>query len=147
MCALSLGANVCVLQLHLGNAVEAVCGPPARQGPIGELVRQEAEAVLDVAGIEYVSVDEDQARRGDHLHVQPVDGERRPGGSTWQSLARATGTVETDYLNGEIVMLGRIHGVATPANEALLGHARHLATALAAPGSIDSNDFLASLDR
>lgn len=131
---------------NLGNAIEAVCGPPARRGPIGEIVRQEAEAVLDAAGIECVSADEDKARRGDRLHVQPVDGHARPGGSTWQSLARCTGSVETDYLNGEIVMLGRLHGVATPANEALLGHARRLATTLAEPGSIDPDDFLASLD-
>lgn len=28
------------------------------------------------------------------------------GGSSWQSLARGTGTVEADYLNGEISLLG-----------------------------------------
>ena len=38
--------------------------------------------------------------------------DQRPGSSTWQSLRRGTGAVETDYLNGEIVLLGRLHGVA-----------------------------------
>jgi 2-dehydropantoate 2-reductase len=132
---------------NLGNAIEAVCGPPARQGPIGEVVRGEAEAVLDAAGIDVVSADEDEQRRGQHLHVQPVDGQTRPGGSSWQSLSRATGTIETDYLNGEIVMLGRLHGVATPANAALQTHARRLAITRAEPGSVDPEQFLAELDR
>ena len=57
-----------------------------------------------------------RTRRGDRLRLQPVDGELRPGGSSWQSLARGVGTIETDYLNGEIVLLGRLHGVPTPAN-------------------------------
>ena len=30
----------------------------------------------------------------------------RGGGSTWQSLRRGTGSLETDYLNGEIALLG-----------------------------------------
>jgi len=37
-------------------------------------------------------------------------------GSTWQSIARAKPT-EIEYLNGEIVRLGRELGVATPLNE------------------------------
>lgn len=59
--------------------------------------------------------------------MQPVIGESRAGGSSWQSLARAAGTFETDYVNGEIVVLGRLHGIATPANAALVRHARLLA--------------------
>ena len=38
------------------------------------------------------------------------------GGSSWQSLVRGTGTIETDFLNGEIVLLGRLHGIPTPVN-------------------------------
>jgi 2-dehydropantoate 2-reductase len=131
---------------NLGNAIEAVCGPPARRGPIGEVVSREAEAVLDAAGIEYVTAGEDSDRRGQHLAVQPVGGEPRPGGSSWQSLARRAGTIETDYLNGEVVMLGRLHGVPTPANAALLIHARRLAAARAAPGTVDPDEILADID-
>ena len=43
-------------------------------------------------------------------------GVERTGGSSTQSLARGTGSIETDWLNGEIVLLGRLHGVPTPAN-------------------------------
>ena len=44
-----------------------------------------------------------------------------------QSLARALGSIETDYINGEIVMLGRAFGVATPVNEAIQRTANELA--------------------
>jgi len=51
--------------------------------------------------------------------VRPIGDQARGGGSTWQSLERRAGSVETDYLNGEIVLLGRQHGVPTPANALL----------------------------
>lgn len=35
-----------------------------------------------------------------------IEGSPRIGSSTWQSLARGRPSVETDYLNGEIVLLG-----------------------------------------
>lgn len=130
------------LVTNLGNAIEAVCGPPARRGLLGDVVRVEAEAVLAAAGVEFASEEEDRGRRGDHLHVQPIAGEARPGGSSWQSLTRGSGTIETDYLNGEIVMLGRLHGVPTPVNEALVFHARRLATARAEPGSVSEQAIL-----
>ena len=41
------------------------------------------------------------------------------GGSSWQSLARGAGSIEAEYLNGEIVLLGGLYGVATPVNELL----------------------------
>jgi 2-dehydropantoate 2-reductase len=135
------------LVTNLGNAIEAVCGPPARRGPIGDIVREEAEMVLDGAGIARVSVEEDEQRRGHLLNVQSVDGRERPGGSSWQSLARRTGTIETDYLNGEIVMLGRLHGVPAPANAALQVHARRMASSGAEPGSLEPADFMSALGR
>ncbi len=43
------------LVTNLGNAIEAVCGPPARAGRLGQMVTAEGYAVLDAAGIEYAS--------------------------------------------------------------------------------------------
>ncbi|MFI6259432.1 ketopantoate reductase C-terminal domain-containing protein [Micromonospora zamorensis] len=34
-------------------------------------------------------------------------------------MARGTGSTEVDHLNGEIALLGRLHGVATPVNVAV----------------------------
>lgn len=107
------------LLTNLGNAIEVVCGPEQRDGRLREVVLAEGEAVLSAAGYETASRDEDRERRGDLLRVGEIPGRSRGGGSSWQSVQRATGDVETDYLNGEIAMLGRLHGVPTPANELL----------------------------
>jgi 2-dehydropantoate 2-reductase len=132
------------LLMNLGNAVEAVCGRNAPR--LGELIRSEGEAVLAAAGIGVVSTAEDRARRGDALTIQPVgDEQHRAGGSSWQSLQRATGTIETDYLTGEIVLLGRLHGVATPANRALQDIAARMSRAGEPPGSRSEDDVLRSL--
>ncbi|GIG85736.1 2-dehydropantoate 2-reductase [Plantactinospora endophytica] len=125
---------------NLGNAIQALFGlggsanssanssangsadggvDERRAAQVAELlaaVRAEGEAVLTAAGIPYTSVTEEATERGDRVEVVPVAGQSRQGGSTWQSLARDAGSAETDYLNGEIVLLGRLHGVPTPAN-------------------------------
>ncbi|HWL43927.1 MAG TPA: 2-dehydropantoate 2-reductase [Ilumatobacter sp.] len=109
------------LLLNLGNAAEALLGPFAAWPGPGDLIARvsaEGEAVLAAAGVDVVPADEDAARRGDTLRLQRVGGERRQGGSTTQSLQRGM-PVETDFLNGEIVLLGRLHGVPTPANALL----------------------------
>jgi 2-dehydropantoate 2-reductase len=134
------------LLMNLGNAIQAVCGQIDERAEALRRVRAEGGAALDAAGIAYASADEDRARRGDLIRIQPVDGSGREGGSSWQSLARGTGAIESDYLNGEIVLLGRLHGVPTPVNE----HARRLANRLARervpPGSMTQAQFMAGVN-
>ena len=135
------------LLMNLGNAVEAVCGREGSGGRLGEMVQAEGEAVLAAAGITVVSAEDDLARRGDALKIQPVgDDQRRAGGSSWQSLHRGTGTIETDHLTGEIVLLGRLHGVPTPANRALQDLAAHMARTGEPPASRTVDDVLRSID-
>ena len=69
----------------------------------------------------------------------------RAGGSTWQSLRRATGSIETDYLNGEIVLLGRLHSIPTPANELVQRAMRDLAGRGGLPGTVAEADLLSAL--
>lgn len=134
------------LLTNLGNAVEAVCGPAARPGQLTELLQTEGERVLQAAGIEYASAQEDKERRGDLLKLRPIDGHSRPGGSAWQSLARQAGGTEVDYLCGEVVMLGRLHGVATPANSLMQQLTTRLAHERAKPGLLPVEEVLARLD-
>jgi 2-dehydropantoate 2-reductase len=129
------------LLTNLGNAVEAVCGPPARRGPIHQQAIAEGQACLAVAGIEPATAEEDQARRAELLQIHPVAGESKPGGSSWQSLARRAPGIETDYLTGEVVLLGRLHGVATPVNTLLQHLANRLAATGGQPGSITPHEF------
>jgi 2-dehydropantoate 2-reductase len=133
------------LMMNLGNAVQACCTPgPDAEDLVGRAVA-EGEAALAAAGIPVVGVARDRERRGDILQVAQVAGRERGGGSSWQSLRRGTGSIETDYLNGEVVRLGRLHGVPTPANALLQATARRLAAAGAEPGSVPAADLLGRL--
>jgi 2-dehydropantoate 2-reductase len=78
--------------------------------------------------------------------MKPIEGVRREGGSSWQSLARGQGSIEADYLNGEIVLLGRLHGVPTPANELFQRLAVEFAAEGRPPGSLSVDEVLALLD-
>ena len=109
------------LLLNLANVLEAACG--MRDGAVGDIyqrARAEALACYEAAGIDAPTDDDAERRKG--MKMAPIDGVRRDGGSTWQSLARSAPTIETDYLNGEIVLLGRLprrahpgqRGAATP---------------------------------
>jgi 2-dehydropantoate 2-reductase len=133
------------LLLNLGNAVEALCGPAARQGPIGAQARREGLRCLEAAGIAYVAEDEDAARRGNLLRLRPIAGQKRGGGSSWQSLQRRARSIETDYLNGEIALLGRLHGVATPVNALLQRLANRLARDSSLPGTMSAEGLLREL--
>ena len=135
------------LLMNLGNAVQALFGHDARAQPIASAARQEARDVFAAAGIEAVSGEQDRERRGDLLQIGSI-GEisSRPGGSTWQSLARGQGSVETDYLNGEIVLLGRLHGFPTPCNALLQAWMARAVSGGAEVASHDPDAFLAELD-
>lgn len=131
------------LLANLGNGLGALF--PSPDGWY-ERVRDEATAVLAAAGIAHTSRREEIAERGDRVRVRPVvNGRERGGSSTWQSLARKTGSVEVDYLNGEIVLLGREHGVPTPVNLAVQRAMHRAVRAGMAPGEFPPAEFEALL--
>jgi 2-dehydropantoate 2-reductase len=133
------------LLMNLGNALEAACGPIDRGSRIYRAARAEGRSVIAAAGIDCASSEEDRARRGDLVSIQPIAGAPRGGGSSWQSLARGTGSMEVDQLNGEIVLLGRLHGVPTPVNELLQRVGHDLAASGAPPGSLTVAELEAML--
>jgi 2-dehydropantoate 2-reductase len=138
------------LVTNLGNAVQALCvrsrpGGPRQGGTLARLVQEEAAECLSKAGIDAVSEEADNARRADHLQIGTIGGQARPGGSSWQSLERATGTIEADYLNGEIVLLGRSLGVPVPANTLVQRRANEMAWTRQPPGSVSEAELLAEL--
>jgi 2-dehydropantoate 2-reductase len=133
------------LLANLANAIEAVCGL-AGDGDSKELrrrVRAEGKAVLDAAGIPYASNEENARFRADQVQIVKINGNERGGGSSWQSLTRGTGSIEADYLNGEIVLLGREFGVPTPVNEVLQRLANRAASDRRAPGGLTPTEVLA----
>lgn len=135
------------LLMNLGNVVSALCGPEQRGGALDRILREEGISCLQAAGIDFASAEEDRQRRGDRLKLGPVAGQARPGDSSWQSLARDTGSIETDYLNGEIVLLGRLHGRPTPANEVVCRLARQAARERWRPGAVDPARIIEQIER
>jgi 2-dehydropantoate 2-reductase len=136
---------------NLGNAVDALAGAgddPAQRAArheIAELAAAEGAACFAAAGLAVVGPDEYGAGRDELMTVRPVDGAERRGGSTWQSLERGAGSVETDHLNGEVVRLGRELGIATPTNAELQRRMRHAIGAR--PGSVPIAELLSAVRR
>jgi 2-dehydropantoate 2-reductase len=129
------------LVMNLGNAVEALLPAGPERDEIARLATDEGEDCLRAAGVAFASREEDRARRGNLMRLQPIKGSARPGGSTWQSLARGAETVEVDYLNGEIVLLGRLHGFPTPVNAALQRLGNRWAAERKPPETLDPREF------
>ena len=130
---------------NLGNAVEALCGPDPDARVVHRRAWAEGAGVLAAAGIDVVSPEEDTARRGDRFQWGGDAARSRPGGSSWQSLARGNASIEADYLNGEIVLLGRLHGVPTPVNLLLQRLAATAAREGRRPGTFPLEDLIQML--
>jgi 2-dehydropantoate 2-reductase len=132
------------LLLNLHNVVDAALDRDEKADDIRAAVRAEAEAVYRAAGI--VPVDVGDVRRRDGLmKVGKIDGAGRAGGSSRQSLLRGTGSIEIDYLNGEIVLLGRLHGVPAPANAWLTDFGAKLIAEGKKPGETSADELRAGL--
>jgi 2-dehydropantoate 2-reductase len=133
------------LLANLSNAIEAVCGRDAwlHASDLRRRVTAEGRAVLDAAGLAYASEKESAELRDDHVQILPVNGAERVGGSSWQSLIRGTGSIEADFLNGEIVLMARERGIPVPVNEVLQRLANQAARDRRAPGSATPDEVLA----
>jgi 2-dehydropantoate 2-reductase len=130
---------------NLGNAVDALCGPDPDARVVSRRAWSEGAMVLETAGIAFVGPEEDSARRGEGFQWNSEAARTRPGGSSWQSLARGTASIEADYLNGEIVLLGRLHGVATPVNLTLQRLAGAAAREGRRPGTFPAAELIRML--
>ncbi|MCX4626842.1 MULTISPECIES: ketopantoate reductase family protein [unclassified Streptomyces] len=129
---------------NLGNAIQATTGPepdPAKAALL-QRAQREGRAALEAAGIAYASAAEQSAARDGKVDQPPS----LRGGSSWQSLQRGTGSIEADYLNGEITLLGRLHGIPTPVNDTLRHAANIFAREGLPPGAMSIEDLTALAD-
>lgn len=129
------------LLLNLDNSLDLIFDGAEETGELREVARQEGVEALRAAAIRYVSAAEDLRRRDNLLQVQAIGGKERAGSSSRQSLLRGTGSVEADYLNGEISLLGRLHEVPTPVNDLLTRLANIIAREGREPGSFTVAEF------
>lgn len=133
------------LLTNLNNALQAATDMRGEARHISRMLTQEAVQCFLAAGIDCADAAEFHARWQGVYQMADVPGYPRGGGSSWQSLMRGTGNIEADHLNGEIVLLGRLHGVATPANEVCQAVARRMADERLAPGTLDAAELLAQI--
>ncbi len=135
---------------NLANALQVLCTDGLQrhahaQGALGEVVarlRGEASACFAAAGWAVTDTRAYQAGTGG-FQIVTVAGRSRSGGSTWQSVERGLPTVETDFLNGEVVRLGRLHGVPTPVNGAVQARMAEITRRSLSPRSLEAADLLA----
>lgn len=123
------------LVMNLGNIVPAALGEGAAAEAFTARVRAEGAAVLARAGIGFADLAADP-RRDTLMAVRPIAGVPRVGSSTLQSLERGAGSIETDYLNGEIVWIGRRNAIPTPLNACFSAIARDLVAGRLIPGAV-----------
>jgi 2-dehydropantoate 2-reductase len=131
---------------NLGNAISVLTGVAQGSSNAAGLqrrLRAEAIACYDAAGIEYAGDEEYAAAVRERIRMSPIPGRPRGGTSTWQSLMRGLTTVETDYLNGEIVLLGALCGVATPLNAVMRRLSNQVAAGLEQQGRFTVDELLA----
>jgi 2-dehydropantoate 2-reductase len=126
------------LALNVSNTLEAAMGRAATDTELSQRARQEALDVFAAAGMT-VATARDPRVAG--RKREAIDGTPYGGNSAFASLARGRGRLEADYLNGEIVLLGRLHGVPTPANAILQQLAVRLVTERVPPGSMTIADI------
>jgi 2-dehydropantoate 2-reductase len=128
---------------NLVNAAEVVLGDDTvgRSGVVAR-ARQEALDCYAAAGIGCASDEDMRARIRNIVTHRPVRGRDWHASSSLQSVTRGAGSVECDYLNGEIVLLGRCFGVPTPVNELLQRLAGDLARQRRQPGALSEPELL-----
>lgn len=127
---------------NLGNIFQALDGGTGDHRALVAAAGAEARTVLAAAGIAVTSDEEEAATRAKSFTIRPVPGQpEQLGGSTWQSLARGSGSVETDYLNGEIVRIANEYGVPAPINTRVAGLARAAARSGQRPGDVTAEQL------
>jgi thiosulfate/3-mercaptopyruvate sulfurtransferase len=109
-----------------------------------DLLRDEAHEVLVAAGHDIADVTGETTLDLTRFTVHPIGGRPRPGSSTWQSLRRS-GSLESDFLNGEIVLLARLAGRDAPANRAVLEQLQDARRRGLAPRSLGDAELLTAV--
>ena len=125
------------LLINVGSALAGVFGPGADTAAIRERLVAETRAVLEAAGIDLPTAEEAlRLNRQPRYDWAEIEGAPPFAGSLWQGIQRGLRTAETDYINGEVALLGATHGVPTPYNRALNLLANRCARDAVPPGTV-----------
>lgn len=129
------------LLMNLFNAPNAITNTAGEEAFLitGAAVR-EAENVLKKAGIHWVSKTKMDKEWPETAYWPGKIIPNEAWSSTWQSLARG-GSVEIEYLNGEIVRLAERLGLRAPINEKLLNIVKEMSANHEKPGKYTPSEL------
>jgi 2-dehydropantoate 2-reductase len=131
------------LMSNLNNAIDAITGTGGREAArqLSQAAEKELIDALAQAGIKWISQEE---LSKEIPETNTVRGSLNTGGgsSTWQSLTREQGSVETEFLNGEVVRLCQRLGRKAPVNEMLLRISQEMAEKHEKPGRYTADQLI-----
>jgi 2-dehydropantoate 2-reductase len=132
--------------INLSNALHAVTNGKGDLQAFETELRREATRVWSSAGIEWEDLETFRKRCHDNSGklTMPSGYEhltRQAAVSSWQSLARRTGNIEAEQLNGDVAKLGRMIGIETPYNDLLLRVAVEMADRCELPGKYTADEL------
>jgi 2-dehydropantoate 2-reductase len=131
---------------NISNAIGAITnGKWNEVKSIAAAAQNEAVSFINQSGIYWVS-QEELEKQWSEMTTKPsqvITTESQS--STWQSLARQQGTVETEFLNGEIVRLAQKLGKKAPVNEGLVRISLEMAAKHEAPGRYSAKELASML--
>ena len=134
------------LMTNVVNAIGAITNARGDDvEPIARATRKKLQDLLAQAGLRWVSA-EQLAQEWPAMNM-PLRGrvDTEAQSSTWQSLARGQGTIETEFLNGEVVRLAEKLGRQAPINEKLIRISQEMAANHDSPGKFTPDQLCALL--
>ena len=132
---------------NLNNAVGAITNATGEEASrIVQAAQNEGKEILAEAGIRWIPTVESSDQGTKIAQRTSNDSFDTPLGSTWQSLFRRQGTVETEFLNGEIVRVAEKLGKRAPINETLLRITTEMAANRDLPGKYTPAELIKLLN-
>lgn len=125
-------------------ALSALYQPGELRDRATQLVQDEAREILSASRQRIADLAADTRDERHRIAFGPTEGPQYAGNSTSQSLTRSTG-VETDFLNGEIVLAARLLGRDAPANRALADRVQRALRDGTQVGGLGDEDLLVTL--
>jgi thiosulfate/3-mercaptopyruvate sulfurtransferase len=125
-------------------ALAALYPPSELRDRAARLLREEAREILTASGRDIADTDRETTADTRRVSVRKAANVEYGGNSTWQSIIRSS-PLETDYLNGEIVLAARLLGRTAPVNEAVADRADRAWRDGTEAGSLGEDDLLATV--
>jgi 2-dehydropantoate 2-reductase len=132
--------------LNLSNALHAITNGKGDLNQFERELRREAIRVWSLAGIELEDLKIFKKRCREYSgKLEIPEGyenlSRESSVSSWQSLARRTGNIESEQLNGDVVTLGQLLGIKTPYNNLVWHIADGMARNKEKPGKYTADEL------